>query len=103
MKINWTEPAILDLESIRDYIARDAEYYATQFVKKIIEAIENLRKFPMIGRLVPEAEQEKNIKELLFHNYRIIYRIEEERILILSVIHGARDLSQKEPKPWDII
>ena len=103
MKINWTEPAILDLESIRDYIARDAEYYATQFVKKIIEAIENLKKFPMIGRSVPEAEQEKNIKELLFHNYRIIYRIEEEHILILSVIHGARDLSQKEPKPWDII
>ncbi len=102
MRINWTEPAILDLESIRDYIARDAEYYATQFVKKIIEAVENLKKFPMIGRPVPEAEQE-NIKELLFHNYRIIYRIEEERILILSVIHGARDLTHKEPKPWNII
>lgn len=29
MKIEWTEPAISDLEGIRDYIGRDSEYYAS--------------------------------------------------------------------------
>jgi len=102
MKIEWTEPAVLDLKSIRDYIRRDSEYYATRFVEKVIEAAETLNKLPKIGRHVPESEDE-NIRELLLHNYRIIYRTESERILILAVIHGARDLSQSQSKPWDIV
>ncbi len=101
MKIIWTEPAIQDLESIRTYIAKDAEYYAIRFVEKIIEATENLTKFPLIGRQVPEAEEE-NIRELVFQNYRIIYRVEDRRILILTIIHGSRDLTQKKPKPWNL-
>jgi hypothetical protein len=36
MKIEWTEPAISDLESIRDYIGRDSEYYASRFIGRII-------------------------------------------------------------------
>lgn len=102
MRVEWTEPAVLDLEGIRDYITKDAKYYATRFIGKIMEAVENLGKFPMIGRPAPEAEQ-KNIRELLFHNYRIIYHVEKARILILTIIHGSRDLTQKKPKPWDII
>lgn len=52
MRVEWTEPAVLDLESIRDYIARDAKYYATRFIEQIMEAVENLGKFPKIGRPV---------------------------------------------------
>ncbi len=37
MKIEWPEPALLDLQSIRDYIRRDSEYYATRFVERVIE------------------------------------------------------------------
>lgn len=54
-----------------------------------------------MGRRVPEAEEE-NVRELLFQNYRIMYRVEPQRILVLTVIHAARDVSQKEPKPWDV-
>ncbi len=32
MKIEWTDPSVLDLESIRDYIAKDSEYYAAEFI-----------------------------------------------------------------------
>jgi toxin ParE1/3/4 len=101
MKVDWTEPAIQDLESIRAYIAKDSEYYAIRFVEKIIGAIDGLEDFPLRGRAVPEVE-EKNIRELLFQNYRIIYRVETERVVILTVIHGSRDLSHKKPKPWNI-
>ena len=101
MKIEWTEPAISDLDNLREYIARDSEYYADLFVEKIIAAVENIEEFPEIGRIVPEAE-ERNIREILFHNYRIVYRIEAERILILMVIPGSRDLTRKKPR-WEII
>lgn len=102
MKIEWTEPSLSDLEGIRDYIKKDSEYYATRFVERIIKAVETLEKFPKMGRNVPEAEEE-NIRELLFYNYRVMYRVETKRILILAIVHGARDLSQKKPKPWDIV
>jgi len=102
MKIEWTQPALLDLESIRDYISRDSEYYAARFIEKIIEAVEGLENFPNIGRSVPEAEDE-TIREILLHNYRIMYRVETDRVLVLTVVHGARDLSRRRTKPWDII
>lgn len=102
MKIEWTEPAVLDLESIRDYIKKDSEYYAVRFSEKVVEATEVLDKHPKIGRHVPESE-DKNTRELLLQNYRIIYRTEANRILILAIIHGARDLSRSRIKPWDII
>lgn len=102
MKVEWTEPAVSDLKGIRDFIARDSEYYATRFVEKIIEAVEKLKEFPRMGRSVPEAEHE-NIRELLLHTYRIIYRVETDRILVLTIIHGSRDLSQRKLNPWDVV
>lgn len=103
MKIIWTEPALSDLESILEYIRKDSEYYASRFIGRIIESAERLVEFPEMGRYVPEAEKEENIRELLFHNYRIMYRAEYGRILILTVIHSAMDLTQKEIKPWDVV
>ena len=52
MKLQWTEPAVLDLEDIRDFIARDLEYYALEFVGKIFNAVEKLKRFPQVGRRV---------------------------------------------------
>jgi plasmid stabilization system protein ParE len=51
--------------------------------------------------MVPEADQEV-IRELLYHNYRIIYRVENELIEILAVVHGRRDLGSFKPAPWDV-
>jgi plasmid stabilization system protein ParE len=57
--------------------------------------------FPLIGRQVPEADDE-TMREILYSKYRIVYRVEPDRILILMVIHGARDLAQVDLKPWEI-
>ena len=102
MKIEQTDPAVSDIEGIKEYIARDSEYYAALLVEKIINAVENLKQFPGIGRMVPEAKN-KSIREILLRNYRIIYRVERERIVIPTVIHGSRDLTRKKPEPWEII
>lgn len=101
MKIVWTEPAVEDLAAIRDYIARDSEQYARQFIARIIEAVERLEAFPEMGRRVPEAASQ-GIREILFQAYRIIYRLADGGVEILSVIHGSRDLTQRSPKPWEV-
>jgi plasmid stabilization system protein ParE len=100
-KIAWTRSALSDTRNLRDYIARNSEAYADRFVQKIIEAVEKAAAFPMIGRRVPEADDD-TIREILYRKYRIVYRFEPDRILVLMVIHGARDLTQVTPEPWEI-
>jgi addiction module RelE/StbE family toxin len=102
VKLAWTEPALSDLENIREYISRDSQHYAVQFIARVVEAVESLPAFPRIGRAVPEADDE-TIRELLFQSYRIMYRVETDRVLILTVLHGSRNLANVHPKPWDII
>lgn len=102
MRIEWTDPAITDLAAIRDYIARDSEHYAVQFIGRLIEAVEKLESFPEMGRKVPESHEGEGIREILFRNYRVIYRLRSERIQIITVLHGSRDLAQILPKPWEM-
>jgi toxin ParE1/3/4 len=100
-RIEWTRSAVSDVRNLRDYIARDSEAYAERFVQKIIEAAEKVGASPRVGRKLPEADQE-NIREIVFGIYRIVYRAEESRSLILMVIHGARDTAKITPKPWEV-
>jgi plasmid stabilization system protein ParE len=30
-----------------------------------------------------------------------MYRVESKRIIILAIVHAARDWTRKEVKPWD--
>jgi plasmid stabilization system protein ParE len=42
------------------------------------------------GRVVPELEQ-ASVREVFVHRYRLVYRVEPERIAVLALVHGARD------------
>ncbi len=101
MKIVWTEPAVEDLRELQAYIARDSEMYASGFVERIVLAADLLIDHPKLGRVVPETNDE-NLRELIYQRYRIHYRIRNDCIEMLSVIHGARDLEQLKPAPWEI-
>ncbi len=101
MRIEWAEPAELDLGDIYAYIARDVPIYAEQFIDQIIETASLLNEQPFMGREVPEAERE-DVRELLFQSYRIIYLVKADHLYIVAVIHGSRNLIGMEDKPWDV-
>ncbi len=100
-RIEWTQTAIQDVRSLREYIAKDSDAYADRFVQRIIEAAEQIAAYPQMGRRVPETDSD-TIREVIFQRYRIMYRVEPSRVLILMVIHGARDVAQITPKQWEI-
>jgi toxin ParE1/3/4 len=102
MRVRWTEPALEDMEGIRDYIAKDSDFYARQFIERIFEVAKNLESFPEIGRKVPEAEEREDVRELIFQGYRIIYSYKAKYVYIVTVIHGSRDLTGMGNKPWDM-
>jgi len=66
MRVNWTEPALEDLEAIQAYIAKDSSFYARQFIERIFDATTKLQSFHEIGRRVQEAEERTDIRELIF-------------------------------------
>ena len=101
MKIIWSETSKADLSNIHDYISEDSKYYAGNFVLKIVKSVEKIIDFPEIGRVVPEFNT-KNIREIFVKNYRIIYRLENDKIFIVTVIHGSRLLKKTVKNPWEI-
>lgn len=98
-RLEWTEPAVSDLDNIHAYIARDSAEYADAFVERLILSAERLESFPASGRVVSEAKDQR-VREVIVENYRIIYRLKKGMIQILAVIHGARNLASMKPKPW---
>ena len=88
-QIQWTQAALDDLAGIQEYIARDSIYYAEKFVDDIFEAAERLELFPESGRMVPERNN-PNLREIIFGMYRIIYRLKDHSVCIVTVIHGKR-------------
>ena len=90
-KIVWSFEATKDLESIADYIAKDSFFYATSFVQEVRDASRSLNIFSEKGRIVPELSS-PNIRELFVKEYRLVYSIEETRVVILGLVHGRRDL-----------
>jgi toxin ParE1/3/4 len=96
MMVSWTQNAKRELRAAHDYVAQNSPRYAQGLVDRITRKTEQLAQFPQLGAEVPEYEDE-SIRELLEHSYRIIYRVREERVEILSVVHGARQLPPNVP------
>ena len=85
----WSPEALEDVDAIAAYIARDSVFYATAVVEKILGLAAALNRFPQAGRVVPELNQPE-LRERFVYSYRLIYRIEPQRILVTAVIHGKR-------------
>jgi addiction module RelE/StbE family toxin len=90
-RVVWSRRALQDLEAIAEYIAEDSPVYAATVVKNIVHQSRQLKQFPRSGRKVPEFDDE-NTREVLAYSYRIIYRLQEDEVLIAAVIHGKRML-----------
>ena len=89
LSIEWTERAVADLRAIDDYIAADNPGAAERWVGKLIAKAEAAARLPMAGRVVPEKGR-RDIREVFLRTYRIVYRVREGSILVLTVFEGHR-------------
>jgi plasmid stabilization system protein ParE len=83
------------VSEIASYIAQDKPSAAERWIRTVFSKVENLKYSPEIGRIVPEIGNSQ-FRELLFGNYRIIYRVEPEQISVLTVRHGMQILPIEE-------
>ena len=91
MKIIWSPLAIERAKEIIEYIAQDKPSAAENWIETVFSKVETLESSPELGRIVPEIGNPQ-FREIIYGNYRIVYRIEQKRISILTVRHGAQIL-----------
>lgn len=97
MKILWSPLAVDRVAEIGEYIARDNPGAAEIWINTIFKKVEELKGFPKSGRIVQETDN-KAIREWIYGNYRIIYRLEERKLSVLAVRHGKQILPVDEIK-----
>ena len=92
-KVEWAGTALIDLREIYDYVARDSSRYAQIVVEQITEAASRLGHFSQLGAALSEYT-EQTYRQVVVGSYRLIYRddLASDRILVMAVIHGHRDL-----------
>jgi len=95
MKLIWTDESLKRLIEIEDFIAVDNPTRAEDFIDFLINKADLMPENPQMGRVVPEFSSPK-IRELIVKNYRIVYRIRESIIEILTVFEGHRLIRRDE-------
>lgn len=93
MKIIWSPLSVDRLEKIYEFISETNSIFAPKIIKKIFSKVDSLKSFPERGRKVPETNRE-DIREIFESEFRIIYKVETKRIVILTI----RNFKQLLPK-----
>ncbi len=91
MRIIWSPLAVERAAEIAEYISRDNPTAAEKWIDTVFSKVEQLKSFPESGRIVPEINS-KDFRELIYGNYRIIYRVEKKQVSILTIRHGKQIL-----------
>lgn len=89
--VRWTRRAEADLDAIYEYIAEDDPAATGRWVEKLLEQAEKAGLLPFSGRRVPEFGREE-VRELLLRSYRIVYRVTEREVQLLTIFEGHRRL-----------
>lgn len=100
LPIAWTERAASDLRAIDEYIAANDSAAAERWIGKVLAKVERAARFPLAGRVVPEKGR-PDIREVFLRTYRIVYRVREGSILVLTVFEGHRLFPPDEARDGD--
>jgi toxin ParE1/3/4 len=90
MKVFVSDQADADLLQIFRYLAERNPAAADSLIRETDSKFENLSLFPFIGR--SRATLAPGLRSVVVHPYVIFYTAERDRIVIVRVLHGHRDI-----------
>lgn len=93
-QVFWTRTAQQDLIRIIEYIVADSQSKARTIFTEIRQKTAGLNHLPLRGRVVPELKYHgiTGYREIIRQPWRIIYKVEEDRVWILAVIDSRRNI-----------
>ena len=93
-KVIWTNVAESDLKDIIEYISIDSPQNALRILKNIKQKTSELYTLPERNRIVPELQDQGILqyREMIIPPWRLIYRIAERKVYVLSLIDSRRNV-----------
>lgn len=89
-KVTFAQPAVSDLEALRDYYDEEGTSQAgIRLVQEIVERIERLGNHPLMGRVVPEFGVE-HLREIIHPPFRIVYRYDKTKVRVVRIWRSER-------------
>jgi toxin ParE1/3/4 len=89
-RVTFANSAVVDLENVRRwYLEQDVPEVGERLLREIVAAVELLADFPESGRVVPEFGV-ATLREVIHSPFRIVYRVDAERVRIVRVWRGER-------------
>jgi toxin ParE1/3/4 len=90
MKFFVKSPARNDLRDIAAYIAKDNPKRAVSYIAELNAKIRTIAELPYSYPLREDWGPE--LRSGVYGSYQIIFTIEDETVIIIRVIHGARNI-----------
>lgn len=93
-KVVWANVAESDVKDIIEYISIDNPQNALKILKKIKQKASELYTLPERGRIVPELQNQGILqyRELVIPPWRLIYRVAERKVFVLSLLDSRRNV-----------
>ena len=98
MRVIWAPRAIARAAEIAEYIAADRPAAAERWVQRLFAKAATLQRQARRGRKVPELDRD-DVRQVQYGKYRIIYRIDLKRVVVLTVRHSRREWDPAEVEP----
>jgi toxin ParE1/3/4 len=95
VRVVWSPLAVQRANEHAEYIASDRPLAAEEWAEGVFAAVERLQQFPFSGREVEEVRR-KDVREVIVGRYRIIHRVEADRVIMLTVRHQRQLLDASE-------
>lgn len=94
-RVVWSPRAIRRATEAAQFIANDDPTAAAEWARRLFDSARRLANFPEMGRVVPEVGRSE-IREIVFRDYRVVYRSAPRLVEVLTVRHGKRKFSFRE-------
>ena len=91
MNVRFSKEAENDLLGIGDYIAKESPLRALEFIRSLRVSAAQIAETPFAYPIVSRFSH-LGIRRRVFRNYLILYRVDSDRVLIIRILHGARDI-----------
>ena len=95
-QVVWAESARDALDEVITYVAQDSRQAAGHVLEAAMEAAASLATLSERGRVVPEIN-DSAIREMLVFRYRLMYRVEDDRVVVAAFVHGGARLCYLAP------
>ena len=94
MRVVWSARARTRLAEIHDYIAQSSRERALGVVERLLTRSEQLVEAP---RSAPRLQSfvDEEVRELLERPFRLVFRVEPDQVVILTVKHYRQRLIER--------